>query len=184
MSSGSAARGRGPRRRLRAGRADRARREHPRRRRRDRRYPRTERRRQVDPDQVGRRTGAEILRPRPSRRRGRHRPSRRTRSIRHGLAFVPQTENVFAGMTVADNFALAAAILPHGERRTRIAEMYAFFPGPRRARRRSLRRPALGRRTADAGDRPRADGPAAAPGARRGLGRAFAEDGRDRLRPA
>ena len=51
--------------------------------------------------------------------------------IRHGLAFVPQTENVFAGMSVADNLALAAAILPHGERRARIGEMYAFFPDPR-----------------------------------------------------
>ena len=48
--------------------------------------------------------------------------------VRHGLAFVPQTENVFAGMSIADNFALAGAILPHGERRARIAEMYAFFP--------------------------------------------------------
>jgi branched-chain amino acid transport system ATP-binding protein len=50
------------------------------------------------------------------------------RLVRHGLAFVPQTENIFAGMSVADNFALAAAVLPYGERRIRIAEMYAFFP--------------------------------------------------------
>ena len=48
--------------------------------------------------------------------------------IRHGLAFVPQTENVFAGMTVADNFALAAAVLPAHDRHARIGEMYAFFP--------------------------------------------------------
>ena len=48
--------------------------------------------------------------------------------VRHGLAFVPQTENVFAGMTVADNFALAAAVLPHRDRRGRIGEMFAFFP--------------------------------------------------------
>jgi branched-chain amino acid transport system ATP-binding protein len=48
--------------------------------------------------------------------------------IRHGLAFVPQTENVFAGMTVADNFALAAAVLPPGDRRLRVGEMYTFFP--------------------------------------------------------
>lgn len=50
------------------------------------------------------------------------------RLIRHGLAFVPQTENIFAGMSVADNFALAAAVLPPGDRRARIGEMYAFFP--------------------------------------------------------
>ena len=48
--------------------------------------------------------------------------------VRHGLAFVPQTENVFAAMSVADNFALAAAILPHRERRARTEAMYAFFP--------------------------------------------------------
>jgi branched-chain amino acid transport system ATP-binding protein len=48
--------------------------------------------------------------------------------IRHGLAFVPQTENVFASMTVDDNFALAAAVLPRPGRRERIGEMYAFFP--------------------------------------------------------
>ena len=48
--------------------------------------------------------------------------------IRRGLAFVPQTENVFAGMTVADNFALAAAVLPVRDRHGRIAEMYDFFP--------------------------------------------------------
>jgi len=48
--------------------------------------------------------------------------------IRQGLAFVPQTENVFAGMTVADNFALAAAVLPARERHARIGEMHAFFP--------------------------------------------------------
>ena len=50
------------------------------------------------------------------------------RLIRHGLAFVPQTENVFAGMTVADNLALAAAVLRRGERPARIGEMHAFFP--------------------------------------------------------
>lgn len=48
--------------------------------------------------------------------------------IRHGLGFVPQTENVFAGMTVGDNFALSAAILPARDRVARIEEMYAFFP--------------------------------------------------------
>ena len=32
------------------------------------------------------------------------------RIVRHGLAFVPQTENVFARMTVADNLALKSAL--------------------------------------------------------------------------
>jgi branched-chain amino acid transport system ATP-binding protein len=48
--------------------------------------------------------------------------------IRRGFAFVPQTDNVFAAMSVADNLALAAAVLAHGERRARIADIEAFFP--------------------------------------------------------
>jgi branched-chain amino acid transport system ATP-binding protein len=48
--------------------------------------------------------------------------------IRHGLAFVPQTENVFSGMTVGDNFALAASILSPRDRTARVGEMYALFP--------------------------------------------------------
>jgi branched-chain amino acid transport system ATP-binding protein len=55
--------------------------------------------------------------------------------VRRGLAFVPQTENVFGRMSVADNLALAAAIVPPAERRGRVAEVYAFFP--RLAERRS-----------------------------------------------
>ena len=51
--------------------------------------------------------------------------------VRRGLAFVPQTENVFAAMTVADNLALAGAILPHGERHSAMVSMYAFFPALR-----------------------------------------------------
>jgi len=48
--------------------------------------------------------------------------------VGQGFAFVPQTENVFAGMSVADNLALAAAVVPHGERRARIVETFEFFP--------------------------------------------------------
>ena len=48
--------------------------------------------------------------------------------VRRGLAFVPQTENVFQRMTVADNLALAAAIVPASARHGRIGEMFAFFP--------------------------------------------------------
>ena len=50
------------------------------------------------------------------------------RIVRQGLAFVPQTDNVFARMSVADNLALASAIVPKGERHRRIEEMLAFFP--------------------------------------------------------
>jgi branched-chain amino acid transport system ATP-binding protein len=48
--------------------------------------------------------------------------------VRLGLAFVPQTENVFAGMTVDDNLKLAAAVLPQSLRHERIGAMLAFFP--------------------------------------------------------
>ena len=48
--------------------------------------------------------------------------------IRKGLAFVPQTENVFAGMSVAENLKIAAHILPKPERSARIASILALFP--------------------------------------------------------
>ena len=48
--------------------------------------------------------------------------------VRSGLAFVPQTENVFTAMSVADNLALACAVLPRPERAQGIDEMFAFFP--------------------------------------------------------
>jgi branched-chain amino acid transport system ATP-binding protein len=55
--------------------------------------------------------------------------------VRHGLAFVPQTENVFALMSVDDNLQLAGGILRSGIKSARIAEMYAFFPDLARQRR-------------------------------------------------
>ncbi|HEY1945076.1 MAG TPA: ABC transporter ATP-binding protein [Roseiarcus sp.] len=48
--------------------------------------------------------------------------------IRRGLAFVPQTENVFATLTIEDNLRLAADLLPKRVRARRIAELYAMFP--------------------------------------------------------
>ncbi|HUZ65558.1 MAG TPA: ABC transporter ATP-binding protein [Acetobacteraceae bacterium] len=47
---------------------------------------------------------------------------------RRGLAFVPQTENVFPGLTVRETLDLAAAILPAAERPAQIAQMLALFP--------------------------------------------------------
>ncbi len=55
--------------------------------------------------------------------------------IRHGLAFVPQTGNVFAGLTVAENLAIAVQILPRGDRAGRIAARLAVFPDLAAARR-------------------------------------------------
>ena len=48
--------------------------------------------------------------------------------IRHGLAFVPQTENIFATLSIADNLLLAADILPKEQRGARIAALYSMFP--------------------------------------------------------
>ncbi len=47
---------------------------------------------------------------------------------RQGLGFVPQTENVFTLMSIADNLRLAADILPRAERSTKIDQMFALFP--------------------------------------------------------
>jgi branched-chain amino acid transport system ATP-binding protein len=48
--------------------------------------------------------------------------------VRHGLAFVPQTENIFATLSIHENLQLAAAILPKPRRPERIAALYAIFP--------------------------------------------------------
>lgn len=48
--------------------------------------------------------------------------------IRHGLAFVPQTENIFATMSIHDNLLLAANVLPKEKRSRRVADLYAMFP--------------------------------------------------------
>ena len=55
------------------------------------------------------------------------------RMLSRGLAFVPQTENVFANLTVAENLELAAA-LQKVDRRTRLPELYAMFPDLERQR--------------------------------------------------
>jgi branched-chain amino acid transport system ATP-binding protein len=51
-----------------------------------------------------------------------------------GLAFTPQTENVFAGMSVEDNLRLAAGLLPKAQRASRIDAMFATFPDLARQR--------------------------------------------------
>jgi branched-chain amino acid transport system ATP-binding protein len=57
--------------------------------------------------------------------------------VRAGLAFVPQTENIFAAMTVAENLQLAAAVLPKRERPRHTSAVEALFPDL--ARQRNLR---------------------------------------------
>ncbi len=55
--------------------------------------------------------------------------------VRLGLAFVPQTENVFPLMSVEDNLKVAGGILKPKEVPVRIEEMYATFPDLARHRR-------------------------------------------------
>jgi branched-chain amino acid transport system ATP-binding protein len=49
------------------------------------------------------------------------------RMVFEGLAFVPQTENVFVNLSVAENLELAAAIFK-ANRRERLDHAYAMFP--------------------------------------------------------
>ncbi|WP_412066185.1 ABC transporter ATP-binding protein [Rhizobium sp. SYY.PMSO] len=55
--------------------------------------------------------------------------------VRLGLAFVPQTENVFPLMSVEDNLKVAGGILKPREVPARIEEMYTTFPDLARHRR-------------------------------------------------
>ncbi len=50
------------------------------------------------------------------------------RLVHEGLAFVPQTENVFGLMSVEDNLLLAAGILPKAARAGRLQDMFDTFP--------------------------------------------------------
>ncbi len=55
------------------------------------------------------------------------------RLIHQGLALVPQTENVFANLTVAENLELAAALVK-AERKASLTPIYAMFPDLARQR--------------------------------------------------
>jgi branched-chain amino acid transport system ATP-binding protein len=48
--------------------------------------------------------------------------------VRKGLAFVPQTENIFTTLSINENLLVAANILAKSERARRIADLYAMFP--------------------------------------------------------
>jgi branched-chain amino acid transport system ATP-binding protein len=50
------------------------------------------------------------------------------RKIREGLAFVPQTENVFPRMSVEENLRLSVGIFPDRDVASSIQEIYALFP--------------------------------------------------------
>jgi ABC-type branched-subunit amino acid transport system ATPase component len=48
--------------------------------------------------------------------------------VRQGLAFVPQTENIFTTLSIHENLLVAANILPKDTRGQRIAQLYGMFP--------------------------------------------------------
>lgn len=50
------------------------------------------------------------------------------RKLSEGLAFVPQTDNVFASMSILENLQIAVAMLPKAERAARIEALLARFP--------------------------------------------------------
>jgi branched-chain amino acid transport system ATP-binding protein len=47
--------------------------------------------------------------------------------VRQGIGFVPQTENVFTSMTVADNLLLCAHALPKAARPSQLTAIYSLF---------------------------------------------------------
>ncbi|MCB4768544.1 ABC transporter ATP-binding protein [Ancylobacter sp. Lp-2] len=51
------------------------------------------------------------------------------RKVRHNrVGYVPQTDNVFGTLTVAENLRLGAALLPRAERTARFEELLAAYP--------------------------------------------------------
>ncbi len=50
------------------------------------------------------------------------------RKVAEGLAFVPQTENVFATMTILENLQIAVSYLPKAKRAAKIEELFQKFP--------------------------------------------------------
>ena len=66
--------------------------------------------------------------------------------VRGGLAFVPQTENVFCTLSVADNLKLAAHTLAVRERAARTKEICGIFPDLARRQRLSAGRLSGGQR--------------------------------------
>jgi branched-chain amino acid transport system ATP-binding protein len=55
--------------------------------------------------------------------------------VHRGLAFVPQTENVFTAMTIEENLQLCGHVLMKAARTRQIEAMYGFFPDLARQRR-------------------------------------------------
>ncbi|EHS53669.1 ABC transporter related protein [Rhizobium sp. PDO1-076] len=50
------------------------------------------------------------------------------RKLAEGLAFVPQTDNVFASMSILENLQIAVALLPKSARAAKIDALFSRFP--------------------------------------------------------
>ena len=102
--------------------------------------------------------------------------------MRLGMSHVPEGREVFPFLSVRENLRMGAYTrrdpdgVGAGPR-----DGVRLLPGAARARR-AARRLAVGRRAADAGDQPRADGAAAADAARRALAGPVAQAGEGHLR--
>ena len=55
--------------------------------------------------------------------------------VRRGLAFVPQTENIFPQLTVEENLRVSGGVLPRHTVQPRVDEMFQMFPDLARQRR-------------------------------------------------
>ena len=86
------------------------------------------------------------------------------------IAQSPEGRRVFGRMTVMENLQMGAIAGGREDVRRRSAQGLRAVPAPEGASR-PARRHALGRRAADAGDRPRADEPAEAAASRRAVAR-------------
>ncbi len=96
-----------------------------------------------------------------------------------GIVLVPEGRGIFAPMTVAENLELGAYLLRGGraEFARRHERVLTLFPRLKE-RLSQVSGLAVGRRTANAGDRPRADGGAEDPSARRTFARSRTADHR------
>ena len=142
---------------------------------RDRDPDRRQRRRQVDAADDDLRQPARARRARScsTARTSPHLPTHEI--VRRGVAQVPEGRRIFPRMTVFENLQMGAIARRPGAFPARSRARLRHVPAPRRAAR-AARRHAVGRRAADAGDRPRADEPAAPAAARRAVARPGAAD--------
>ena len=106
-------------------------------------------------------------------RASRARTSRRSpphELVEPGIGHAPEGRRIFSRLTVLENLEMGGYTRRPARDRRRHRARLRLFPRLTRARR-PERRHAVGRRAADAGHRPRADGPAPAPAARRAVAR-------------